>query len=158
MLDNNENRHCNCGYPMVNNENMMIDNGYQNPMVMPANFGMKTSGSNCCCEQCPKQNIETYSFNFTNIMPEDTCPEIEETREEMVQRIRCLSFAIVELAEYLDTHNNDEKALCLHREYSNELRELKDKYQKVYGPLTINFPCNKWRWIEEPWPWERGNF
>ena len=37
-------------------------------------------------------------------------------------------------------------------------KELMDKYQKVYGPLTINFPCNKWRWLEEPWPWERGNY
>ena len=37
-------------------------------------------------------------------------------------------------------------------------QELKDKYQKVFGPFTINFPCNKWRWIEEPWPWEGGNY
>ena len=36
--------------------------------------------------------------------------------------------------------------------------ELKDKYQKVYGPLSIYYPCNKWRWLEEPWPWEGGNF
>ena len=158
MLDTNENRHCNCGCPMTNNENMMIDNGYQNPMAMPANFGMKSSECNCCCEKCPTPSIPTYSFNFTNIMPEDDCPEREETREEMIQKIRCLSFAIVELSEYLNTHNDDEKALCLHREYANELRDLKDKYQMVYGPLTINFPCNKWRWIEEPWPWERGNF
>ena len=158
MLDNNENRHCNCGCPMTNNENMMIDNGYQNPMAMPAGFGIKSSECNCCCEKCPTPSIKTYSFNFTNIMPEDTCPEREETREEMIQRIRCLSFAIVELSQYLNTHNDDEKALCLHREYANELRDLKDKYQMVYGPLTINFPCNKWRWIEEPWPWERGNF
>ena len=158
MLDNNENRHCNCGCPMTNNENMMIDNGYQNPMAMPASFGMKSSECNCCCEKCPTPSIPTYSFNFTNIMPEDDCPEREETREEMIQKIRCLSFAIVELSQYLNTHNDDEKALCLHREYANELRDLKDKYQKVYGPLTINFPCNKWRWIEEPWPWERGNF
>ena len=42
--------------------------------------------------------------------------------------------------------------------YEAEYRELTDKYQKIYGPLTIHFPCNKWRWIEEPWPWERGNF
>ena len=158
MLDNNENRHCNCGCPMANNENMMIDNGYQNPMVMPAGFGMKSSECNCCCEKCPTPSIPTYSFNFTNIMPEDDCPEREETREEMIQKIRCLSFAIVELSEYLNTHNDDEKALCLHREYANELRDLKDKYQMVYGPLTINFPCNKWRWIEDKWPWERGNF
>lgn len=77
-------------------------------------------------------------------------------KEEMLQQIRCYEFAITELALYLDTHNDDEKALCLHRKYCKELKELKDKYQKVYGPLTINYPCNKWRWIEEPWPWEGG--
>ena len=80
------------------------------------------------------------------------------TKNASIEEIRCLGFAIVELAEYLDTHVDDEKALCLHREYATRLRDLKDKYQKVYGPLTITFPCNKWRWIEEPWPWERGNF
>ena len=75
-----------------------------------------------------------------------------DLRREMIQEIRCLEFAITELALYLDTHSEDEKALCLHRKYCKKLKELKDKYQKVYGPLTINFPCNKWRWIEMPWP------
>ena len=79
-------------------------------------------------------------------------------KEEMLQEIRSLEFAINELALYLNTHPEDEKALCLHRKYAREARDLKDKYQKVYGPLTIHFPCNKWRWLEEPWPWERGNF
>lgn len=73
-------------------------------------------------------------------------------KEEMLQQIRCYDFAITELALYLDTHPTDDKALCLHRKYCREAKDLKDKYQKVYGPLTINFPCNKWRWIEEPWP------
>jgi len=150
MLENNENRNCNC--QMNNNENMMIDNGYQNSMAIPASYGMKTSPCNCCCEQCPKPSIETYSFNFTNIMPEDTYPEREETREEMIQNIRCLDFAVVELALYLDTHEDDERALRLHREYANRLHDLKEKYQKVYGPLSIKFPCNNWRCLEEPWP------
>jgi spore coat protein JB len=79
-----------------------------------------------------------------------------DTREEMLNEIKCLRFAITELALYLDTHEDDEKALCLHRKYAKELRELTDKYQKVYGPLTIEYPCNKWRWLEEPWPWEGG--
>ncbi len=73
-------------------------------------------------------------------------------KEEMLQQIRCYDFAITELALYLDTHPTDDNALCLHRKYCREVKELKDKYQKVYGPLTINFPCNKWRWLEEPWP------
>ena len=79
-------------------------------------------------------------------------------RREMMNQIRSYDFAIVELALYLDTHPEDQKALCLHRKYCKELKELKDEYQKVYGPLTINYPCNKWRWLEEPWPWERGNY
>ena len=158
MLLDNEDRNCNCGCMMNNNSNMMVENmDYPNTMTASAGFGMKSGNCNCCCEKGMAPKIPMYSYEFTNI-EEETCPQREETREEMIQRIRCLSFAIVELAEYLDTHNDDEKALCLHREYATELRELKDKYQKVYGPLTFNFPCNKWRWIEEPWPWERGNF
>ena len=73
-------------------------------------------------------------------------------KNKMLHQIMALDFAINELALYLDTHNDDEKALCLHNRYCKECKELKDKYQKVYGPLTIEYPCNKWRWIEEPWP------
>lgn len=111
---------------------------------------------NCPCEKmqntnCPCKQIENYVESVA-----DKCKD--NTREELIKMIKCYQFAIIELALYLDTHPEDEKALCLHRKYCKELKELQDKYQKVYGPLTINFPCNKWRWIEEPWPWERGNF
>ena len=79
------------------------------------------------------------------------------SRADMLNSIKSLNFAVIELGLYLNTHPDDEKALCLHREYCRQLRDLKDKYQKVYGPLSIYFPCNKWRWLEEPWPWEGGN-
>ena len=115
-----------------------------------------------CNECCPMNNppkVNTCSYNFSPIesVEEDTCEEKMETKAEMLQKIRCLDFAVVELAEYLDTHNDDKKAIKLHKDYATELHDLKDKYQKVYGPLSIYYPCNKWRWIEEPWPWERGN-
>ena len=80
------------------------------------------------------------------------------TREEMAMKIKEYQFAITDIALYLDTHPEDEKALCLHRTYCKRAKELKDAYQKMYGPLTINYPCKKWRWLEQPWPWERGNF
>ena len=115
--------------------------------------------NDCCCDKKCPPNIPMYSYKFTNVgAEEDTCEEKQESRREMINKIHSLDFAIVELAEYLDTHNNDKKAIALHKEYANKLRDLMDKYQKVYGPLSIKFPCNKWRWIEEPWPWERGNF
>ena len=81
-----------------------------------------------------------------------------DLRNEMINQIRNYDFAINELALYLDTHPEDERALCLHKKYAKHNNELKNKYQKVYGPLTIDYPCNSWRWLEEPWPWERGNF
>lgn len=77
---------------------------------------------------------------------------------ELKEEIRCCQFAITDLSLYLDTHPNDRRALCLHRNQCNHLRELSDRYQKMFGPLTITFPCNKWRWLEEPWPWEGSEF
>lgn len=128
-----ENRNCGC---MMNNSNM-------NYNMMNTNY---TSNSN------------NNMYNSNDNMSDCECNKFNQTREEMMERIKCLNFAIIELGLYLDTHVDDERAICLHRKYCKEYRELTDKYQKIYGPLTIHFPCNKWRWIEEPWPWERGNF
>ena len=88
----------------------------------------------------------------------NSCCQKEKERRELINEIRALEFAITELALYLDTHPDSKKALCLHNKYARDCKDLKDQYQKMYGPLTISFPCNKWRWIENPWPWERGNF
>ena len=115
---------------------------------------------NCGCG-CDYNTEE--SNMISNNMNNDCGCETERTvdcemRRDMMDQIRALEFGIVELALYLDTHPEDQKALCLHKKYCKEVKELKDKYQKVYGPLTINYPCNKWRWLEEPWPWERGNY
>ncbi len=112
---------------------------------------------------CGYQNNDNQNVMVVNTHNNSCGCETERTvdcdaRREMLQEIRCLDFAINELALYLDTHPDDQKALCLHRKYCKEVKESKDKYQKVFGPLTINYPCNKWRWLEEPWPWERGNF
>ncbi len=108
---------------------------------------------------CENNNIEENLLNANmnqNRISNCDCNCNDDTRNEMLKNIKCLEFAIIELAQYLDTHPNSEKALCLHNKYCKELKDVKDKYQKKYGPLTINYPCNKWRWIEEPWPWEGG--
>lgn len=125
---------------------------------------IENENRNCNCMSNSTSQINTNinypmqnSINNSN-MSTCGCGESNQTRENMLEKIKCLNFAITELGLYLDTHPNDEKALCLHRKYCKEYRELTDKYQKVYGPLTIQFPCNKWRWLEQPWPWEGGNF
>ena len=84
----------------------------------------------------------------------DNCDN--KTRSELMDEIRSINFSIIELAQYLDINPDDRKALCLHNEYSNKLRMLTETYQRLYGPLSIECPCNKWRWLEQPWPWEKG--
>ena len=81
-----------------------------------------------------------------------------QTREDMISKIKQYKFSIIELAQYLDTHPDDQRAIFMHKDYCNKYKNISEQYQKIYGPLTIMFPCNKWRWIEEPWPWERGNY
>jgi len=80
----------------------------------------------------------------------------EKNKSELLENIRSINFSIIELSQYLDINPEDQKALYLHNEYSNKLRLLTDNYQKNYGPLTMDCPCNKWRWIDQPWPWEKG--
>ena len=134
-----ENRNCMC----YNNEN---DCSYM-PQGINAAFGYNTASNlmddmNCC--GCGDNSECMQNRN--------------RVRGEMMKQIKCLNFAVVDIAEYLDTHPTDRKALCLHREYTNELKNIKDKYQRIFGPLDIYYPCTKWRWLEEPWPWERSDF
>ena len=134
MENNEDNRNCMCG-----GYNMQNECSYT-PQGINAAFGYNTAQALNddlnCCNSC---NQEECMQNRNQI------------RADMMKQIKCLGFAIVDLAQYLDTHPDDRKALCLHREYCNQLEELKDKYQRVFGPLSIFYPCNKWRWLEEPW-------
>lgn len=102
-----------------------------------------TENRDCGCSNC-YNNYQDSNINNVDL----------ELGSKMLDEIRELDFAITDLGLYLDTHSEDEKALCLFKKYCRECRELNDKYQKVYGPLSIYYPCNKWRWLEEPWPWE----
>jgi len=80
-----------------------------------------------------------------------------ESREELMRCIQEHKFAVVELSLYLDTHPCDEKALKMQNEHARALKEAKEKYEKMYGPLTRYYPMTKWKWVSESWPWERGN-
>lgn len=108
----------------------------------------------CGCGMCKKpQNCACtckYEFDLKEMKETGN----EATMEELREQLKCYRFAIIELGLYLDTHPDDKQAICLHNEYARRFKRLSEQYEKVYGPLSIMFPCNKWRWLEEPWPWE----
>ena len=68
---------------------------------------------NCGCND----NNDNYIMN--NMQNDCSC-QMEHTidccaKEEMLHQIKCYNFAIIELGLYLNTHPDDDKALCLHR-------------------------------------------
>lgn len=79
-------------------------------------------------------------------------------REKLLHDIMSLNFAVNDLVLYLDTHPCDKRAICMHNEYSKKAVALIEEYQKLYGPLTVNFTSDTWDWLESPWPWERGAY
>jgi spore coat protein JB len=79
------------------------------------------------------------------------------SRRNLLRKIQEVEFACVELNLFLDTHPDNEQALCDYNRFTEELMNLKNMYETKYGPLThfggspSRFP---WQWIESPWPWE----
>ena len=67
-----------------------------------------------------------------------------------------LCFVAHELALYLDTHCGDEEAFGLYKNVLSLAKTAKEKYVKLYGPLTdadlIN--AHSYTWLKNPWPWD----
>ena len=63
------------------------------------------------------------------------------SREKLLAWIDQVSFAVVEMNLYLDTHPEDEDALA-----------------EQYDPLTIDTANDRmsrsFEWVMQPWPWE----
>ena len=69
--------------------------------------------------------------------------------------LQTISFAIQELALYLDTHRNDKEALALYRKFQMMYENAKKCYEAKYGPLNHMAPMDgEYRWLDDPWPWE----
>jgi spore coat protein JB len=100
-------------------------------------------------------NLNNMDCSNNSYNHDCSCQE-NSSQKAMLMQISQLRFSINDLALYLDTHPFDRRALAFHNEYARALRTLTNNYQKMYGPLDIECPCNQWRWIDEPWPWERS--
>ncbi len=81
------------------------------------------------------------------------------SRQQLMNRIDQISFAVNDMNLYLDTHPCDDKALVYCRELVQERKKLLKEYGKMYGPLTIDSTDQTdeavWKWTEQPFPWEK---
>lgn len=81
---------------------------------------------------------------------------MKNEREKLLKNIMAFDFAAIDMNLYLDTHPYDMRAINLHNYYVHQSKVLKDRYERLYGPLTAfsPYPRYPWKWIESPWPWE----
>ena len=80
------------------------------------------------------------------------------SREQLMDTINEVSFAVDDIKLYLDTHPDDKKALKFFKEKVMIRNEALKEYAVQYGPLTIDTAedtCSRqWDWVMQPWPWE----
>ena len=144
------------------------------------NKNYNNAKNNSCCQNnknnsCCKQQVNNSNSNNINCVNNLNSGNIrnncecnneisdrncvnKELMEQMKLDLQAHDFAIEDLALYLDTHPDDTRAICMHNQYAKKYRKLSDEYQKAYGPLSIMYPCNSWRWLEEPWPWQNTGY
>ena len=66
---------------------------------------------------------------------------------QLLHWINMVSFAVVDITEYLDTHPIDAEAIC----YFNHHIEMRRNAMQVYAN-----PDAYWDWAKQPLPWEGG--
>ena len=78
------------------------------------------------------------------------------SRDELMNKLRELDFAIIETAMFLDSHPMDKKALTYYHDMLETRNESREVFTKNYGPLCIfeNNDNTQWQWVKGPWPWE----
>lgn len=77
-------------------------------------------------------------------------------KQQMLNDIGMLDFALVELTLYLDTHPFDRTAMEYFNHYNGIKNRMEREFSQKFFPLTKDYAdSNKeWRWGMAPLPWE----
>lgn len=83
---------------------------------------------------------------------------MDQKRDTLLKQVMAADFTIIDLNLYLNTHPNDQRAVALYNNAVRNAKILRETFEKMYGPLTAydSYSTCPWRWIENPWPWDRS--
>ena len=78
------------------------------------------------------------------------------SRRELMKKVQEADFFALDLQLYLNTHPDCSRALTLYRDAVTKAKELRNEYEKNYGPITATSTPHKlpWQWSRNPWTWE----
>ena len=79
-------------------------------------------------------------------------------KDDLLYKVQMYTFTLKDLGLYLDTHPTDESILMEYQKVRRNLENAKKKYEDSYGVLSSNDVTSddKWTWINNPWPWDKG--
>ena len=90
------------------------------------------SNSNCSVTNNNTQDCSLNNASMKNM-------HRSMNRNQLMEHINQVSFAVDEVKLYLDTHPCDSEALAYFHE------------------MSADYSCaERWNWINEPWPWQEG--
>ena len=75
---------------------------------------------------------------------------------DLLTELDAVSFSLLDIMMYLDTHPTDADALEAKERYADAAAKLRRRYEENDGPRTASKSGNGdcWEWIKDPWPWE----
>lgn len=95
-------------------------------------------------EYVPYKNYKIESLRITN------------AQEELLFKVMEYYFALNDLNLYLDLHPEDNETLDLFKMYVEKYKKVKKEYAEKYGPLILTqAKYQDYKWIKNPWPWDR---
>lgn len=87
----------------------------------------------------------------------NNCENPPMDKHELLRKISEVGFYAVDLNLYIDNFPDNAQAVKDYKAIAKALNNLKDIYEKYYGPLKnfgdSEFP-GQWNYVNEPWPWE----
>ncbi len=77
-------------------------------------------------------------------------------KNELLEQIRAVDFALIELNLFLDTHPSCENALKDFKMLAETRQRLHKQFTEKYGPLRMIHGATDdcWLWVNDPWPWD----
>jgi len=83
--------------------------------------------------------------------------KVNTIKDELLYKVQMYSFILKDLILYLDTHPFDEKIKKELFTIKKKLHDVKTQYEQKYGPLcSSSLEDKSFKWINNPWPWDKG--
>ena len=105
------------------------------------------------------QNVQEDQTVEMQAMNERVREAMTMSRQQLLNRINEVSFAVNDMQLYLDTHPDSRRALRYMERHQEERKALLNAYARRFGPLTMDSAVmsddETWKWSQQPFPWQQ---